>query len=293
MPVNAACVRRANAGGCSPLLWTVLLVLGIGGFIQQANDLGTSTSFLDNLYFTLQLAALSYEGDSEAINWRLQVARFVAPVIAASTLLQSASVVFREQFARFRARRARRHTIVCGLGPMGVRARRGPRRGRPPGRRDRARPVLAGRGDGDRSRHPGRSSAIRPTRRCCAPLAPTGPRQIVAASESDGVNAAITAAAAGSPAPRACHRCGAPSTSPTPSSPTCCARPSCRTPVDRGSSSSASTPTRRAPCSTSTSRQERPARRRSAPRRARSRQLRSQRRDRRSTRSRRRRHAAR
>ncbi len=100
--------------------WAALLVLGIGGFIQQAHDLGTSTSFLDNLYFTLQLAALDFGGDSEAINWRLQIARFVAPVIAASTLLQSASVVFREQFARFRAGRARRHTVVCGLGPIGT-----------------------------------------------------------------------------------------------------------------------------------------------------------------------------
>ena len=100
--------------------WAALLVLGIGGFIQQAHDLGTSTSFLDNLYFTLQLAALDFGGDSEAINWRLQIARFVAPIIAASTLLQSASVVFREQFARFRAGRARRHTVVCGLGPVGT-----------------------------------------------------------------------------------------------------------------------------------------------------------------------------
>ena len=100
--------------------WLALLVLGIGGFVQQSEELGNSTSFLDNFYFTLQLAALDFGGDSEAMNWRLQVARFVAPIIAASTLLQSASVVFREQFARFRARRARRHTVVCGLGPVGT-----------------------------------------------------------------------------------------------------------------------------------------------------------------------------
>ena len=177
-------------------LWTTLLVLGIGGFIQQANDLGTSASFLDNLYFTLQLAALSYEGDSEAINWRLQVARFVAPVIAASTLLQSASVVFREQFARFRARRARRHTIVCGLGPMGVAlASVLVEAGRPvvaiepdpasPGvatATDLDIPVIVG--------DPTDTTVLRAAR---------GDRaaQIVAATESDGMNAAITAAARG------------------------------------------------------------------------------------------------
>lgn len=101
--------------------WAALLVLGIGGFLQQSGDLGTTRSFLDSLYFTLQLAALDYQGDSESVNWRLQIARFVAPAIAASTLVQSASIVFREQFARFRARRARNHTVLCGLGPIGAR----------------------------------------------------------------------------------------------------------------------------------------------------------------------------
>ncbi len=178
------------------LLWTLLLVLGIGGFIQQANDLGTSTSVLDNLYFTLQLAALSYEGDSEAINWRLQVARFVAPVIAASTLLQSASVVFREQFARFRARRAKRHTIVCGLGPMGVRLATV--------LADGGRQVVAIESD---PASPGVATAtdldipviIGDPTDSTVLLAARADRaaQIVAASESDGVNAAITAAARG------------------------------------------------------------------------------------------------
>lgn len=101
--------------------WLALMVLGVGGFIQQANDLDLNTTPLDNIYFTLQLAALEFRGASSSINWRLQVARFVAPVIAASTLIQSASVVFREQFDRFRARRARRHTVVCGAGPIAAR----------------------------------------------------------------------------------------------------------------------------------------------------------------------------
>jgi voltage-gated potassium channel Kch len=97
------------------------MVLGVGGFVQQSDDLDLPTTPLDNVYFTLQLAALEFRGASSSINWRLQVARFVAPVIAASTLIQSASVVFREQFDRFRARRARRHTIVCGAGVIGSR----------------------------------------------------------------------------------------------------------------------------------------------------------------------------
>ena len=101
--------------------WVLLLVLGVGGFVQQSRDLDLGLNFLDHLYLTLQLAALDYKGASSAINWRLQVARFAAPAIAAGTLLQSASVVFREQFTRWRSRRASGHTLVCGLGAVGTR----------------------------------------------------------------------------------------------------------------------------------------------------------------------------
>ena len=102
-------------------LWVVLLVLGIGGFLQQASDGDLHRTFLDNLYLTLQLAALDYGGGDEALNWRLQVARFAAPVMAASTVLLTASLVFVEQFRQFRLRFVSGHTIVCGLGETGTR----------------------------------------------------------------------------------------------------------------------------------------------------------------------------
>ena len=101
--------------------WVLLLVLGMGGFMQQADELDLDLNVFDHLYFTLQLAALDYEGASTNINWRLQIARFAAPLMATSTLIQGASVVFRDQFARWRARRASGHTLVCGLGPVGTR----------------------------------------------------------------------------------------------------------------------------------------------------------------------------
>jgi len=101
--------------------WALLLVLGVGGFVQQSRDLDLGFGFLDHLYLTLQLAALDYKGASNAVNWRLEVARFAAPGIAAGTILQSASVVFREQFTRWRSRRSNGHTLVCGLSPAGTR----------------------------------------------------------------------------------------------------------------------------------------------------------------------------
>lgn len=101
--------------------WVALLALGIWGFIRQADELGVDVPFLDHLYFTLQLAALDYGASEDFIPWQLQIARFAAPVLAAGTLLQSASVVFREQFRRWRAQRAKDHTIVVGLDGVGSR----------------------------------------------------------------------------------------------------------------------------------------------------------------------------
>lgn len=101
--------------------WAILLVLGIGGFVQQSDDAGLGRTWLDNLYLTLQLATLDYKAGDAAINWRLQIARYAAPAMAAGTLLQTASVVFRDQFQRWRLRRASGHTVVLGLGPIGSR----------------------------------------------------------------------------------------------------------------------------------------------------------------------------
>lgn len=55
------------------------------------------------------------------MNWQLQIARFVAPVMAMGTVLPTASVIFRDQFRRYRLRYAKHHTIVCGLGDTGAR----------------------------------------------------------------------------------------------------------------------------------------------------------------------------
>lgn len=103
------------------VLWCVVLVIGITGFVKQGSADGVDRTFLDNLYLTLQLATLNYDGSSGPMNWQVQIARFVVPILAASTVLQSASVVFRRELRRARARRAVGHTIVCGLGETGSR----------------------------------------------------------------------------------------------------------------------------------------------------------------------------
>ena len=48
----------------------MLLVIGIGGFLQQSRDGSFHRSFLDNFYLTLQLAALDYGAGDDSLNWR-------------------------------------------------------------------------------------------------------------------------------------------------------------------------------------------------------------------------------
>ena len=100
--------------------WVVMLVLGIGGFREQAHEAGIDRSFLDTVYLTLQLITLDY-GDDSHLNWRLEIARFIAPLVAVSTVAQTISVVFRDELARWRLRFLSGHTVVLGLGATGTR----------------------------------------------------------------------------------------------------------------------------------------------------------------------------
>jgi len=102
-------------------LWTAIMLIGITGFVKQGSADDVNRGFLDNLYLTLQLGTLDYDGSSGPMNWQLQLARFVVPLLAAGTILQTASVVFREEFRRYRLRYAKGHTIICGLGETGAR----------------------------------------------------------------------------------------------------------------------------------------------------------------------------
>ena len=102
-------------------LWVALFVLGIGGFRQQATVGHIGRSNLDILYLIFQLITLQYNGADAVLNWRLEIARFLAPALAFSTVLQSASLVFADEFRRLRLQYVRNHTVVCGLGDVGTR----------------------------------------------------------------------------------------------------------------------------------------------------------------------------
>lgn len=98
--------------------WLAIVILGVGGYAQQARASATPMSPLDTLYQTLQLTALQFKGDVAHLNWRLQIVRFAAPLMAAGTLIQAASVVFAEQLRRWGAAGETGHTVVVGSGEV-------------------------------------------------------------------------------------------------------------------------------------------------------------------------------
>lgn len=102
-------------------LWITLFVLASYGFREQAEHGHIGRSNLDIVYLVFQLITLQFNGATAVLNWRLEIARFLAPALAFSTVLQSASLVFADEFRRLRLTYVRNHTIICGLDDVGTR----------------------------------------------------------------------------------------------------------------------------------------------------------------------------
>ncbi|MCX6580357.1 MAG: NAD-binding protein [Candidatus Aminicenantes bacterium] len=77
-------------------------------------------TFLDILYHTLQLFVLNPGALPPPLNCKLEIARFLAPVIAGSTAIRAFIIIFREQNRLLKIRAMRNHIIICGLGNKGL-----------------------------------------------------------------------------------------------------------------------------------------------------------------------------
>lgn len=106
-------------------LWLAVLCLGYVGFAKHFEALGQWRSFLDLLYLTLQLFPLQSGAVPPPISWELEIARLLAPAVAAYTAVQALAVVFYEQVQLLRLRFIRDHVVICGLGRMGLLLARG------------------------------------------------------------------------------------------------------------------------------------------------------------------------
>jgi hypothetical protein len=123
-------VQRAWRAGRWPViggLWLLTLALGYAGFRSHcASEVGRSQfcqgperTPLDLLYLAFQLFTLESGWAPGPKPWPLEVARFLAPMVAAYTAVQALAGLFFAQFQAWRLRRIRGHAVICGLGRKG------------------------------------------------------------------------------------------------------------------------------------------------------------------------------
>ena len=101
------------------LLVVVAFALGFLGFCQYFAASGEARTGWDILYLTLQLFTLDSGVLPGSVPWSLEIARLLAPALLAYTAGKALLEIFREQIQLFRARFARDHVIICGLGRKG------------------------------------------------------------------------------------------------------------------------------------------------------------------------------
>ncbi|MBC7261270.1 MAG: NAD-binding protein [Chloroflexi bacterium] len=106
-------------------LWLITLCLGYVGFAKHFAALNQVRSPLDLLYLTLQLFPLQSGAVPPPVTWELEVARLLAPTVAAYTAVQALAVIFYEQVQSLRLRVIHDHVVICGLGRMGLLLARG------------------------------------------------------------------------------------------------------------------------------------------------------------------------
>jgi hypothetical protein len=100
-------------------LFIAALVLGWIGFDLNTRALGHPGSFLDNLYRSVQLFIIHSGDVPPPVPWQLEVARFLAPAVAAGATLSAIASLLGEQLAAIRVRFYSNHVVVCGLGRLG------------------------------------------------------------------------------------------------------------------------------------------------------------------------------
>jgi len=104
------------------LWWTIVgvwiaatLILGMWGWHLA----DSAASLPDNFYNTLQLFWLQGSFDPGRMSLPLNLARYAGAIFLLSTFALAFFALFRTEIRRWRVRRSRRHTIVCGLGLKG------------------------------------------------------------------------------------------------------------------------------------------------------------------------------
>ena len=99
------------------LLWLLVAALALWGYAVGTPD----SSIWNSLYSLPDFFSFGISDETAALDWRLQLARFLGPIAFATTFYATAASVLRDQLARFRLRFAKEHVVVAGLGEKGSR----------------------------------------------------------------------------------------------------------------------------------------------------------------------------
>jgi hypothetical protein len=106
-----------------PVIWGIgilALALGYIGFKKHFFALGEARSSLSIFYITLQLFVLESGSISGYVPWQLELARWLAPAVAAYTAAMALAKIFNEQLQLLRMHLIRGHVVICGLGRKGL-----------------------------------------------------------------------------------------------------------------------------------------------------------------------------
>jgi hypothetical protein len=103
------------------IAWLAALAWGCYAWYVQYAALGMPHTFWDILYNATALFTLNSAASIEHIVWQLNVARFLAPMVAAFTAVKALGLLLTTQAFRFRQHFAGGHVVVCGLGQRGLR----------------------------------------------------------------------------------------------------------------------------------------------------------------------------
>ena len=106
------------------LAWLVSLALGIIGFYIYAIENGEDWTAGDVIYRTFQLVTMNSGAVDGEVNWILQFARFLLPLLTVYTVFQVLMQLFVEQTQKLRLRRLKDHVVICGMGRKGSRLAR-------------------------------------------------------------------------------------------------------------------------------------------------------------------------
>ena len=103
------------------ICWVVVAVLAMVGLRAHPVIDGTARSFWDDVYQLPDFYSLGVGLDLAALDWRLQAARWLGPIVAGAAVLELASAILGGRLALWRAGRASAHVVVCGGGGRGRR----------------------------------------------------------------------------------------------------------------------------------------------------------------------------